>query len=141
MRSYIGIPYKHLGRDRRGIDCYGLVVLLYREKLGVELYDPDIDYTQGKDACNYLLAFEGPNSYIIEDIYKLWKPVTDLEKYDVLLFNTCSDTPGPTHSGVYIGEGKFIHCTRHFPVTIHRMALWSEKFHSAYRYKERALND
>lgn len=141
MRSYIGIPYKHLGRDRRGIDCYGLVVLIYKEKLGIALHDPDIDYTSGKDACNYLSAFGGPNRNIIVDFHKLWNPVTTLEKYDVILFNTCPDTPGPTHSGVYIGEGKFIHCMRYFPVTIHKVALWSKNFSSAYRYKEIGLND
>lgn len=141
MRSYIGIPYKQLGRDRKGIDCFGLVVLIYKEKLGIELPDPDVDYTSGKVACNYLSAFKGPNKYIIGDVYKLWELVTDFKKYDVMLFNTCPDIPSPTHVGVYIEDGKFIHCTRHFPVMIHKVARWSEMLHSVYRFKERTLDD
>ncbi|MBG95136.1 MAG: hypothetical protein CL793_07780 [Chloroflexi bacterium] len=35
--SYIGIPYQNRGRDREGIDCYGLVVLVFREVFGVRL--------------------------------------------------------------------------------------------------------
>ena len=26
LRSYIGVPYRHLGRSRRGIDCLGLLI-------------------------------------------------------------------------------------------------------------------
>jgi hypothetical protein len=34
-RSYLGVKYRHRGRNRLGIDCAGLVVLAYRD-CGVE---------------------------------------------------------------------------------------------------------
>jgi cell wall-associated NlpC family hydrolase len=39
-RTYIGTPWKHRGRSRRGIDCAGIVVCSYAD-LGVVL--PDIE--------------------------------------------------------------------------------------------------
>ncbi|MEM1149334.1 MAG: NlpC/P60 family protein [Pseudomonadota bacterium] len=40
MEDYIGLPWSAAGRDRDGLDCYGLFVLLHRERHGRDLWDP-----------------------------------------------------------------------------------------------------
>jgi len=137
MRDYIGLPYKHLGRDKKGVDCYGLVVLLYKDKLGIEL--PDVnEYLFGEDACNYMTAFYTKKKYEhVAGFSQLWTPVVKLEPYDILLFNTYKELEAPTHTGVFLGEGKFIHCMNNLPVTINRLERrWLSIYHSAYRYKK-----
>jgi cell wall-associated NlpC family hydrolase len=138
MRKYIGIPYKHLGRDLKGLDCYGLVVMIYKHHLGIELPDVEL-YTFGEDACNYMTSFYTDKTYEnVSGFSKLWTPVTQLAKYDIILFTVYEDIDAPTHSGVYLDHNKFIHCMSGLPVTISRLeGPWKNKMHSAYRYKER----
>ena len=38
-RSYVGVPWRHRGRSRTGVDCIGLVLLVARE-VGMDLPDP-----------------------------------------------------------------------------------------------------
>jgi cell wall-associated NlpC family hydrolase len=38
-RTYLGVPWRHLGRSTTGVDCIGLVLLAAREA-GLDLDDP-----------------------------------------------------------------------------------------------------
>lgn len=35
--QYVGLPYRARGRDRQGIDCWGLVRLVLREQFGTDV--------------------------------------------------------------------------------------------------------
>lgn len=39
LNDYVGIPYVSLGRTRRGVDCYGLIKLVYENEYGEILPD------------------------------------------------------------------------------------------------------
>ena len=39
LNRYIGKPYKYGGRDVTGLDCYGLVKLIYKEQYNQNLPD------------------------------------------------------------------------------------------------------
>jgi cell wall-associated NlpC family hydrolase len=39
IRGWIGTPHVYNGRDKKGVDCYGLVWLYYRDVLGTILPD------------------------------------------------------------------------------------------------------
>ncbi|NMW23861.1 C40 family peptidase, partial [Rhodanobacter denitrificans] len=46
---YVGIPYRTHGRDRAGVDCWGLVRLVMAEVFGAELPDYGDTYRDGED--------------------------------------------------------------------------------------------
>jgi cell wall-associated NlpC family hydrolase len=58
--AFVGIPYRDKGRDLSGCDCWGLVWMVYRDLLGVELPSYTDRYTTGADrqAMNELIRGE-----------------------------------------------------------------------------------
>jgi cell wall-associated NlpC family hydrolase len=83
----VGTPYRAGGSSLKGFDCSGFVNYVFREKAGIEL----------------------PRS--TRQIIDLDVPVVtknDLEPGDVLLFNH-NGRGRVSHTGIYMGEGKFIH--------------------------------
>jgi len=43
VNDYVGVPYLVNGRDRDGWDCWGLVMAVYQERLGISLPDWRVD--------------------------------------------------------------------------------------------------
>jgi cell wall-associated NlpC family hydrolase len=42
-RTWVGVPFRHQGRDRSGVDCIGLPIVVLRQ-LGVPEFEPSRDY-------------------------------------------------------------------------------------------------
>ena len=100
MFSYVGIPFKHLGRDFNGADCFGLVWLYYKHELGIELRDPQVDCTDLLQACKT----------IQETASKEWQSVQTPQKNDVVLLCTRpAKTKISNHLGVYLGKNRLLH--------------------------------
>ena len=72
-RSYVGVPWRHLGRARTGVDCIGLVLLAARD-VGVDLPDP----------APY--AREPQGTRLLEGIVGHAARVSEVRAGDVLLF-------------------------------------------------------
>ena len=91
--SLLGIPYRHGGLDRRGLDCSGLVYLSFREALNVTI----------------------PRTS--ESIF-LWAAkidTVDLQPGDLVFFVTSGSRI--SHVGIYVGGGRFIHSASSGPDT------------------------
>lgn len=50
LSSYTGVPWRDDGRERGGVDCYGLLHLVYREQAGIELPRHDGALSTNADA-------------------------------------------------------------------------------------------
>ncbi|MCD6309439.1 MAG: C40 family peptidase [Candidatus Eremiobacteraeota bacterium] len=84
--KFIGVPYRWGGAGWRGFDCSGFVMRVFA-KHGIKL---------GHDAFR---QFAGGSRVLPEQ----------LAPGDLVFFSTYA--PGPTHVGIYIGNGKFIHAS------------------------------
>lgn len=60
MRRAIGVPFLEHGRDFDGWDCWGLIVLAYREVLGVTV--PDFTYATARDYLKLARLFGDRNN-------------------------------------------------------------------------------
>jgi len=97
---YIGIPYKVNGRDRTGVDCYGLIHLLYKELKGIELASFDSVVTGGTRGDLRKVA------RAIEKEKETWVKVENPEPFDVVLLRTGKYS---WHVGLVISKTKMIH--------------------------------
>jgi|DEB0MinimDraft_6_1074348.scaffolds.fasta_scaffold16159_2 cell wall-associated NlpC family hydrolase len=127
LNSYIGIPFKELGRDRKGLDCYGLVRLFYAEQFDTTLPILLDNYASTKDGKEV--------SQVVNDCIPEWSDVKIGSYGDCCLFNLKGL---PIHLGVYIGDGFFLHAIRGADSCIERLdsKLWEKRFKGFYRYGE-----
>lgn len=96
-KTYVGAPHKMGGITKKGIDCSGFMMVIHGE-FGVKL----------------------PHSAHEQARYGTIVPVkTDLKKGDMVFFYASYNSSNfITHSGVYLGDGTFIHTSNSCGVII-----------------------
>lgn len=126
IMRYIGLPYKHQGRTCEGLDCWGLIKLVYKEMLNTELWD--IGETYPED-----WSWEGKDLFM-ENYQKQWERVQDPTAFDVVLINSSKGIAN--HAGVMINDRTFIHCIK-AGVVVSRITdkIWKRRIAGYYRYK------
>lgn len=80
--SYLGVPYVYGGTDGNGFDCSGLAWRVFNDN-GISL----------------------PRTVSAVETLGIAVDREDLEPGDLLIFNN------PKHTGIYMGDGDFIHCS------------------------------
>jgi len=106
IRSYLGTPYEKGGSSKKGMDCSGFVMKVYKEYAGFDL----------------------PHSN-----KKLFKLVGKVEREklvygDLVFFSDFGFLP--SHVGIYIGEGRFVHSTKGYGVIV--SSLNEERYRKSY---------
>jgi cell wall-associated NlpC family hydrolase len=103
LDRFVGIPYLDQGRTAAGLDCYGLVVLVYREIWGIELPSYAERYVTGADRR----ALAG----LVSDGLCDWREIGagDEDAFDVCLMR---DGREISHVGLVVGYGRVLHVER-----------------------------
>ena len=97
--KYLGIPYKHLGRNREeGVDCYGIVLLYYKEVLGIELKDWWYEEGWAKKGCNHFLDRHESQNF---------RRVNNVKRHDIILMKTDIHSEIPNHVAIVVKEPNF----------------------------------
>ena len=127
LNKYITVPYKSHGRGFDGIDCWGLVYLIYLHDLGITLptYVEDYESIEDSEAVGTLVDKESEK----------WTKVDKPEKFDVIIIRMKGF---PMHCAVYVGEGKFIHCLKGVNVSMEKLrsVSWKNRIEGFYRYEK-----
>jgi cell wall-associated NlpC family hydrolase len=122
VADLVGIPYKIRGRDKNGMDCLGLAIEVLRRG-GITLKDVFYEDTETETNKRIMESMEAsiPNT-------KLEGP----EKNCIIEFIVFGQ---PSHIGVYLGDGEFIHASRQFGVVVDKLHRWQSKVKGYYRVK------
>lgn len=125
--EYIRIPFKERGRSRDGADCWGLALLIFHDKLGIDL-PPLIGYADTKDRVR------------ITDIIKTesltWDFIApgDEKAFDIAVFKMLGQ---PMHVGVVIEPGLMLHCERGkgtYLTYYNKENQWDRRLEGFFRY-------
>ena len=122
VSEYIGIPYETGGRGER-VDCWGLVVRVYADRLGITL----------PENTGYTATMTPETGAMIAAGKADWREVTEPEPFDVLLFDVDGS---PNHIGLYIAPGWMLHTTDQGDSRLERYTrpLWYSRIEGFYRY-------
>lgn len=94
---YIGLPWLDRGRTPAGVDCWGLVRLVYAGEFGIDLPDHADGYRHAGDRGTILA--------LVEDARSDWMPVMTVAKAgDLVLMRQA-----PWHVGLVVGRGRMLH--------------------------------
>lgn len=123
---YVGIPYKAQGRERDGLDCWGLVCLVHREQFDTEL--PSL-------AGNYDADTRERTAELIAAKKEGWQVATVPRAGDVALFRILGQE---SHVGIITRPGYFLHVRQGQTATVERLdaAAWKSRLTGIYRYVE-----
>lgn len=100
LDKYIGIPFVDRKSTFQECDCFGLIRLLYKNEMKIDVAQPLSSAYETKKVYNEYL----------KEIASNWKEVKEPEMFDVV--GMAHDTKHPDivqHFGIYIGNGKMIH--------------------------------
>jgi len=120
VKDLIGTPYMDHGRGKSGMDCYGLVIEVLK-RTGVNV--PDLFYpdTSNETSKKVLKVLE-------EGI-----PNTELQKPEEGAVVEIFVNGEPSHAGVCLGDGTFIHSLKKIGVAIEPLSRYRHRIKGYYR--------
>jgi len=125
--EYVGIPFKPHGRDRDGVDCWGLVWLIYKERFEILLPS----FTEEYDTVNDGILL-GELTTSQRDIMP-WREVEHEQIGDVVLLRLFGF---PMHVGLVVSKRLMINVRVGVNVCIEnfRSTAWKKRIEGIYRY-------
>ncbi len=125
---YIGLPFSDQGRDRSGLDCWGLVRLIMSEQFAIALPSYIKDYRRSTESEKI--------GDLVEKESMKWKLLLAGEEAcgDVVVMRVRGR---PMHVGMVLGDQQMIHIELGINSAIERYTgvRWADRVVGFYRYK------
>ena len=128
FEKYIGIPFLEKGRDQSGVDCWGLVRLIYKQEYDITLPSFVGDYELSDDARIGELFVQYKEG---------WELLETPKTGCVVLFRMFGTE---SHIGVVVDNSRFIHVREGRDSVIESLenAKWFKRVVGFYNYSEGA---
>lgn len=120
--KYIGLKYEKLGRGPMAFDCWGIVMLVYKNEFGVTL--PDFRYPP--DLTGYLAE--------VRDKKTMFREIPEHTKKtgDIVLMKIKT---APIHVGVFCEPGHILHgMNAESGIVFDRIGQWQNQIEGFYRW-------
>lgn len=128
--GYLGLPFASLGRDRGGLDCYGLVRHVLAEERGIALPSYTEAYASVGERAEIAAALSGAAAQ------GPWRPVAPGQEqpFDVALFSVFGQ---PLHVGIVVQPGLMLHVSDGHDSRIedYRGQTWASRLIAIYRHE------
>jgi len=114
VTQYLQIPFVERGRTRAGLDCWGLIKLVYGDQRGIELPSYAEDYATTTDAEEITALCRGEVATCWQEV-----PIAEARLFDVAILRILGE---PIHFALVLDPPYMLHTMR---------GSWS---HAADRY-------
>ena len=129
VADYVGLPFKEHGRDREGVDCYGLVRSILAERFGLRLPAYVEGYASTEDAEDIARIIRGEMAP--------WREVSAGAERpgDVALIRMLNH---PMHVGLVVANGWMLHIEDGIDACRERYdgAKWRRRLIGIYRHRD-----
>lgn len=127
VAEYVGLPFAEHGRDRSGVDCWGLIRLVLAARFGVRVPSYVGDYTSTIDQDELGRLMRGEMAP--------WREVTGREHIgDGVLLRVRGQ---PIHVGLVVAPGWMLHIERGIDSVIERYDgnRWAKRLIGIFRHE------
>lgn len=124
VQRYKGLPFSPRGRTRDGVDCWGVVRMVYAEVLGIELPSYADAKVTDEERAEVERIFRGE----IDNAPWTEVPDGDERPFDLAYFRRFADGAA-THVGVVLGGGLMLHAEEG-PRSLSRVESYRESYYA-----------
>jgi cell wall-associated NlpC family hydrolase len=127
---YIGLPFLAHGRDQKGLDCWGLVRLVYFNEFGIDLPALSGAYEDTERQSHGVIA-----SLYQDEARQRWMKV-EADKAGTGNVVVLRFAGQPVHVGIYLGWNNMLHVMRGTESCIERIDTprWNKIIEGFYHY-------
>jgi len=127
INKYLGIPYLNRGRTMEALDCWGLIIAVYKD-LGFALPDTTEEYDED-------WSWQGKDFFLTTN-YSDWQKVLIPGSLDVVLFQNSKGIAN--HGGIMLKNNRFLHACR-AGVVIGKLEdfIWKKRIYGFYHLRLR----